>query len=68
MNIEEQIIAVVRVLPPERRGEVLDFATFLQQRMKTLESPRPYGLCSGEFQVPDDFDSPLPEEELRLFE
>ena len=24
-------------------------------------SPRPYGLCAGEFTVPDDFDAPLPE-------
>jgi len=23
-------------------------------------SPRPYGLCAGEFTVPDDFDAPLP--------
>ncbi len=23
--------------------------------------PRPYGLCAGEFTVPDDFDSPLPQ-------
>jgi antitoxin (DNA-binding transcriptional repressor) of toxin-antitoxin stability system len=29
---------------------------------------RPFGLCAGEFTVPDDFDDPLPEEVLRLFE
>ena len=29
---------------------------------------RPYGLCAGEFVVPQDFDAPLPEAELRLFE
>lgn len=29
---------------------------------------RPYGLCIGEFVVPDDFDDPLPEEILRDFE
>ena len=29
---------------------------------------RPFGLCAGEFTVPDDFDSPLPEEVLRGFE
>jgi hypothetical protein len=23
--------------------------------------PRPYGLCAGEFTVPDDFDDPLPD-------
>jgi antitoxin (DNA-binding transcriptional repressor) of toxin-antitoxin stability system len=31
-------------------------------------SPRPFGLCAGEFTVPDDFDAPLPEEILERFE
>jgi antitoxin (DNA-binding transcriptional repressor) of toxin-antitoxin stability system len=30
--------------------------------------PRPFGLCAGEFRVPDDFDAPLPEETLSGFE
>ncbi len=29
---------------------------------------RPFGLCKGQFVVPDDFDDPLPEEILRSFE
>lgn len=29
---------------------------------------RPFGLCAGEFTVPDDFDAPLPEELLDAFE
>ena len=29
---------------------------------------RPFGLCAGEFTVPDDFDEPLPEEVLSAFE
>jgi antitoxin (DNA-binding transcriptional repressor) of toxin-antitoxin stability system len=29
---------------------------------------RPFGLCAGEFTVPDDFDEPLPEEILSAFE
>jgi hypothetical protein len=36
-----------------------------------LSSPkqlRPFGLCAGEFTVPDDFDAPLPEEILSAFE
>ena len=32
---------------------------------KTL---RPFGLCAGEFTVPDDFDAPLPEGILKAFE
>ncbi|MFS8856342.1 type II toxin-antitoxin system prevent-host-death family antitoxin [Synechococcus sp. H55.7] len=29
---------------------------------------RPFGLCAGEFVVPDDFDAPLPEDVLNAFE
>ena len=29
---------------------------------------RPFGLCAGEFAVPDDFDDPLPKEILKEFE
>ena len=29
---------------------------------------RPSGLCAGQFRVPDDFDSPLPDDVLRQFE
>ena len=29
---------------------------------------RPFGLCKGEFVVPDDFDAPLPESILKDFE
>lgn len=29
---------------------------------------RPFGLCGGEFSVPDDFDDPLPEKIIREFE
>ncbi|WP_460193411.1 type II toxin-antitoxin system Phd/YefM family antitoxin [Thermosynechococcus sp. FA-CM-4201] len=29
---------------------------------------RPFGLCAGEFTVPDDFDAPLPEDLLNAFE
>jgi prevent-host-death family protein len=29
---------------------------------------RPYGLCAGDFIVPEDFDIPLPEEILNGFE
>ncbi len=61
MSIEKQVIEVLRGLPADRRGEVLDFATFLQQRTHKTQAQRPYGLCAGEFQVPDDFDSPLTE-------
>ena len=31
-------------------------------------APRPFGLCAGEFAVPDDFDEPLSESLIRGFE
>jgi len=33
-----------------------------------MTSLRPFGLCAGEFIVPDDFDTPLPEAILQEFE
>ena len=33
-----------------------------------LSSLRPYGLCAGEFIVPEDFDAPLPEDILAEFD
>jgi antitoxin (DNA-binding transcriptional repressor) of toxin-antitoxin stability system len=32
------------------------------------EGFRPFGLCAGEFTVPEDFDVPLPEDLLQAFE
>jgi hypothetical protein len=32
------------------------------------DGQRPYGLCAGEFVVPDDFDDPLPDFLLDAFE
>ena len=34
----------------------------------SIKQLRPFGLCAGEFTVPDDFDSPLPEDLLNAFE
>ena len=30
--------------------------------LSRIETLRPFGLCAGEFTVPDDFDAPLPED------
>lgn len=39
-----------------------------QSASTDAKSRRPFGLCAGDFVVPEDFDDPLPEEVLRLFE
>ena len=36
--------------------------------VQVAHEPRPFGLCAGEFVVPDDFDAPLPDEVLDAFE
>lgn len=40
----------------------------LKPIQNTNKPLRPFGLCAGEFTVPDDFDAPLPEEILNTFE
>ena len=35
---------------------------------RTPPEMRPYGLCTGEFEVPDDFDDPLPDDILETFQ
>ncbi|MGH8064645.1 MAG: type II toxin-antitoxin system Phd/YefM family antitoxin [Candidatus Entotheonellia bacterium] len=36
--------------------------------MSSAMTLRPFGLCAGEFTVPEDFDAPLPEDILNAFE
>jgi antitoxin (DNA-binding transcriptional repressor) of toxin-antitoxin stability system len=36
--------------------------------ISTSKPLRPFGLCAGQFSVPDDFDAPIPEEILSTFE
>jgi antitoxin (DNA-binding transcriptional repressor) of toxin-antitoxin stability system len=36
--------------------------------VSSAKMPRPFGLCAGEFTVPDDFDAPLPEAIIKEFE
>jgi hypothetical protein len=52
---------------PFREGEAVEIVVSTRQP-KTVHGLRPFGLCAGEFVVPDDFDAPLPEEVLQDFE
>ena len=36
--------------------------------LSRTDTLRPFGLCAGEFTVPDDFDAPLPEDIIKSFE
>ena len=44
-------------------AEIQPISTNLPQK-----EPRPIGLCEGEFVIPDNFNDPLPEEIVNLFE
>lgn len=40
----------------------------IKPMIPTARTLRPFGLCAGEFTVPDDFDAPLPEQIIQEFE
>jgi hypothetical protein len=42
--------------------------TILEESVEAPFGLRPYGLCAGQFTVPENFDDPLPEELLQAFE
>ena len=69
----EELLALLENIDRARRsGE--EYVPWEQAR-RSLEpvaseksSQRPFGLCAGEFTVPDDFDDPLPEHLIEEFE
>ena len=42
--------------------------TTIQKNDQSVGELRPFGLCAGDFVVPDDFDEPLPDDLLKAFE
>jgi hypothetical protein len=63
LNSEQSELSISssQILTNEEIEQVLE--TYRQEN-KT----RPFGLCKGEFIVPDNFNEPLPDEILELFE
>lgn len=49
------------------RGEQ-PVAEFRPVASSAAVAPRPFGLCAGQFEVPADFDQPLPEDVMKEFE
>jgi len=68
----DKAIAELRPVASNERSQLA--STQVQQIMEEHQSIarseqlRPFGLCAGEFSVPDDFDAPLPEDILSAFE
>lgn len=65
MNTEQQLIEKWRNLPSDKQQQVLKFVESLDQHKQEIKQ-RPFGLCKGEFVVPDDFNEPLPDDILDL--
>jgi antitoxin (DNA-binding transcriptional repressor) of toxin-antitoxin stability system len=62
----------LRYLQLVESGEVLVIVRSNQpiaelRPISRTRQPRPFGLCTGEFTVPDDFDAPFPEDLLNAF-
>jgi Protein of unknown function (DUF2281) len=68
MTVKDQLFQELPQLSEELASEVLGFLRSVQSRSVSTPTPRPHGLCAGEFTVPDDFDAPLPEDILSAFE
>ncbi len=78
MTTKELLIQELTNSPEELIEELMDFLLFVRSRRsldsvsrslnQDLQQSRPYGLCMGEFTVPEDFDAPLPDEVLQDFE
>ncbi len=64
----EKVITELKKLPPDQQDEI---ASRWMDELKPITNNkqlRPFGLCAGEFTVPEDFDDPLPEDILNTFE
>jgi hypothetical protein len=71
MTAKDQLIQELPQLTEDLAAQVLTFLRSTRAQSPQViasTSPRPYGLCAGEFTVPDDFDAPLPDDVLQAFE
>jgi antitoxin (DNA-binding transcriptional repressor) of toxin-antitoxin stability system len=74
VNIEDMARDLLTFLQLVEKGETLVIMKTgkpVAELRPIFSSPitlRPFGLCAGEFTVPDDFDDPLPEEIIQEFE
>lgn len=60
----EQAIAKLKNLPEREQDAIaaMILAELDGDQPRAEKQLRPFGLCAGEFTVPDDFDAPLPED------
>ncbi len=58
----------IELLEPIQLSAPFRALVIILEGEKPIADLRPFGLCQGEFTVPDDFDVPLPDEILATFE
>ena len=58
----------VQLLESVRLSATYRALVTILENEQPLINLRPFGLCTGDFVVPDDFDEPLPAEILKAFE
>lgn len=58
----------VQLLESVRLSATYRALVTILENEQPLINLRPFGLCAGDFVVPDDFDEPLPAEILKAFE
>ena len=74
INIDEIEQNLSHVLQCIKAGEILVILQAnqpiaeIKPLIKIQTQLRPFGLCAGEFVVPDNFDEPLPESIINQFE
>ena len=74
VSIEEIENDLAAYLQRVEEGETLIITRFdkavaeIKPMTRQSRPPRPFGLCAGEFSVPDDFNESLPEDILAGFE
>ena len=70
MSDDEIVDAYPYVEREDIRQAILYAAWLADESARRCEDgpTRPFGLCAGEFVVPDDFDDPLPDHVLDAFE
>jgi prevent-host-death family protein len=74
INIAEAKANLSRYLKRVEAGETIVLSRHSRPiaEIRPVTGPRSkrrsFGLCAGEFEVPDDFNAPLPEEVLSAFE
>jgi prevent-host-death family protein len=63
----DPLALLARVAAGEQLVIAQDGRPVAELRPPPAPGSRPYGLCAGEFVVPDDFDAPLPTDLLNEF-